>query len=159
MLHRRLLAFTGLALLACSPLGFAATQVTAEHGWIRLLPGDLPAAGYVVLHNEGNQAAVLTSATTPRYSGVMLHVSSTRNGSATMQMVPQLAIHARSSLRLTPGSFHLMLTGASAPIPKVGDVVTITLHFDGGQALAVPFTVRPAYAEDDGSGTAAAPGT
>ena len=151
MLRRHLLCLAGLGLLACSLPGFAATSVTADHGWIRLLPGNLPAAGYVQLHNEGDQAAMLTSASSPRYGQVMLHLSSNRNGNASMQMVDQLSIHARSQLRLAPGSFHLMLSQASAPAPKVGDKVMISLHFDGGQSLQVPFVVRPAYAEDDGS--------
>ncbi len=151
MLRRATLILAAAALLALSPLSQAATAVTADHGWIRLLPGDLPAAAYVVLHNQGDKAVMLTSVSSPRYGRVMLHLSSERNGSSSMQMVDQLAIHARSHLRLAPGSFHLMLTQATAPAPKVGDKVMITLHFEGGQSVTVPFIARPAYAEDDGS--------
>lgn len=151
-LHRLLLA-GALLLGAIAPtavLAAAPSGVSASHAWIRVLPGDLPAGGYVTLRNDGDRPAELTGAASSAYASVMLHQSSTSGGTSRMSMLPKLAIPAHGSVTLAPAGYHLMLMHAHAPV-RPGDAVAITLSFGDGSTLPVTFRARPANALDDGT--------
>jgi copper(I)-binding protein len=139
-----------LAGLLCAGFAHAATvpHVTANHAWIRVLPGALPAGAYVVLHNDGDQPVSLTGASSPAYGEVMLHESSRAGGMSRMTMVDALAIPAHGTQILAPGGYHLMLMDAKQPV-QPGDTVRITLKFGDGSTLPVDFIARPASALSD----------
>ncbi len=122
-----------------------ATTIKASHAWIRVLPGTLPAGGYVTLVNTGATPQALTSASSPDYRRVMLHQSTTHDGMSHMRMVKQIKLPAHATVRLAPGGYHLMLMHARHPV-KPGDTVPITLHFADGSKLTVDFKARPANA-------------
>lgn len=126
-----------------------ATQVHAEHGWIRVLPAGLPAGGYVVLHNDADQPATLTGASSARYASVMLHQSTTEGGMGRMKMVDHVVVPAHGNVAFAPGGYHLMLMQAQTPV-QVGETVPVTLTFADGSRLDVPFLARPANAVDAG---------
>ncbi|GAB3793222.1 copper chaperone PCu(A)C [Dyella agri] len=134
---------TGLAHAATAP------HVTASHAWIRVLPGNLPAGAYVVLHNDGDQPVSLTGASSPAYGEAMLHESSGAGGMNRMAMVDALTIPAHGTQALQPGGYHLMLMDAKHPV-QPGDTVRVVLKFGDGGTLPVDFTARPANALDDG---------
>lgn len=141
----------------------AADQVSASQAWIRILPGDLPAGGYVTLKNNGAQAVSLSGASSAMYAHVMLHQSSTAGGMSRMSMVDTLAIPAHGSTVLAPAGYHLMLMQPTAPV-KPGDTVKVTLKFTDGSTLAADFSARPANAmgstdEDTGKPAPAAHGS
>lgn len=123
----------------------ATPTVQASQAWIRVLPADLPAGGYVVLHNSGDRAVSLTGASSPAYAMAMLHESSTAGGTSRMTMVSALPIPAHGTQALQPGGYHLMLMDAKHPV-KAGDTVRITLRFSDGSTLPVDFKARPANA-------------
>lgn len=129
-----------------------ATHVHSSHAWIRTLPGSLPAGGYVVLENDADQPATLSSASSAAYASVMLHHSSTQGGMSRMAMVDALAIPAHGKIALAPAGYHLMLMQAETPV-KPGDTVKVTLTFADGSRLPVDFIARPANAMDDGTAT------
>jgi len=79
-------------LLAVSTTALADLQVSEAK--LRLLPGDLPAAGYFTLTNTGKQPVVLTGAQSPAFAQVMMHRSSLENGMASMQHVAQVEVPA-----------------------------------------------------------------
>lgn len=140
----RLLA--ALAALAAAPArADQAAQVHAQGGWIRLLPAQLPAAGYVTLHNDGSSPTTLRGASSPRYARVMLHKSSSRGGTGRMQMVVRLVIPPHGDVHLAPGGYHLMLEHPSGAV-AVGQHVVLNLAFADGSQLPVAFKVRPASA-------------
>lgn len=140
------LAFSSL--LAGSAQATEAGQVAASHAWIRLLPGELPAGGYVTLRNSGASSAVLIGAHSKTYVSVMLHQSTQdAAGMDRMSMVSRLAIPAHGEAALSPSGYHLMLEQAASP-PQVGGTVEITLDFADGSHLPVMFLVRPANAID-----------
>jgi copper(I)-binding protein len=113
-----------------------------------LLPGNLPAGGYVTLDNRGASAAILVGAQSAAYASVMLHQSMTdQGGNSAMRMLDRVPIPAHGQLALTPGGYHLMLLQAAHPL-KVGEQVDITLDFADGSHLRVPFLARPANASD-----------
>jgi periplasmic copper chaperone A len=147
-LRRLFFSLASGLLLAGGAHATQAAQVTASHPWIRLLPGDLPAGGYVELRNGGASSAVLIGAHSKMYASVMLHQSTQdAAGMDRMSMVSQLAIPAHGAVALSPAGYHLMLEQAASP-PKMGDTVEITLDFADGSHLPVAFLVRPANAID-----------
>jgi copper(I)-binding protein len=60
-----------------------------------------------------------------------LHDVVTEAGLTRMQHVPALTIPAGGTVRLGPGSYHVMLTGLSAPL-EVGQTVPVALLFAHG---------------------------
>ena len=153
-MNKFLLPLLGAGLIAVSAVhANAATQVQASHAWIRVLPGDLPAGGYVTLRNNGDQPVVLTGATSTSYGDVMLHHSATEGGMSRMSMVKTLLIPSHATQALAPAGYHLMLMQARHPVHP-GDTVQVSLKFSDGSSLPVGFAARPASALDDGSTTA-----
>lgn len=140
-----------LPLLVAGLIGVTGAQAAeADHirtsqAWIRLLPGDLPAGGYVTLENTGSQTASLRGAHSPSYASTMLHQSSGAGGVSRMTMVDSLSIPAHGKAQLSPGGYHLMLMKGMAPV-KTGDKVKVTLIFGDGSSLDTDFVARPANA-------------
>jgi copper(I)-binding protein len=126
-----------------------AQHIKASGAWIRLLPANLPAGGFVMLQNDSDQPATLNSAGSSAYASVMLHKSSTDGGMGRMEMVDSLAIPAHGKAALSPGGYHLMMMDAPKPL-AVGDKVMVNLVFGDGSKSQVEFTVRPANAVDGG---------
>ena len=140
-------SFVLLAALLCAGGADAteASSVHASNAWIRVIPAQLPAGGYVTLHNDGDRPATLQGATSSAYGSVMLHESSTATGMGRMQMVDRLVVPAHGEVALSPGGYHLMLMDAAKPI-QIGQQVRITLHFADGSTLATDFVAKPANA-------------
>lgn len=140
-----------LLLLACAPVmaqAAQADQISANHAWIRLLPGPLPAGGYVTLYNHGSAAALIVSIHSTTYTSAMLHQTKLgNNGMSSMVSVDHLAIPPHGKVVLAPGGYHLMLQNAIHST-KPGDTITITLDFADGSHLPVRFLGRPANASD-----------
>ncbi len=147
---KRLLAFCLLAVSLAAP-AMAATSampdLRAEHAWIRLMPGDLPSAGYLVLHNDSDTARTLTGVTSDAYGKVMLHKSTQASGVSHMQMVKSVPVPAHGKAEFAPGGYHLMLMQRGVPV-QVGQTVVMVLHFADGGDLSVGFKVRAANASE-----------
>jgi periplasmic copper chaperone A len=127
--------------LAYAFISSAATlDIRVEDAWIRWLPANLPAAGYVTLVNTGDRAEVFLGASSVDFRDVSLHQS--RNNAGTMEMRPvdRIAIAPRSSMRLQEAGYHLMLMQPNRTL-KPGDQVTMVLRFQGGTVTA-QFEVR-----------------
>ena len=136
-----------LAGLLCAGAAHAtqADHVHASGAWIRVMPANLPAGGYVVLRNDGDQPAVLDGASSTAYGSVMLHQSSTDTGMGRMRMVDSLTVPAHGQVALAPGGYHFMLMDAGKPV-QPGQTVQLTLHFADGSTLATGFLAKPANA-------------
>jgi len=142
---RRHLLAASLAALAFTVVPtFAAHNtptVQAKGAWIRWLPADLPAGGYVTLTNAGNKPVVLVGATSADYGNTMLHETRNKGGVSEMVHVDKIAIPAHGTMAFQPGGYHIMLMKAKKPV-KPGDMVPITLLFEGGDKLTVDFEVH-----------------
>jgi copper(I)-binding protein len=57
-------------------------EIKIEDAWIRWLPADLPAAGYVRMTTRAPRAVTLVGAASPAYAHVSLHRSVTEGGNA-----------------------------------------------------------------------------
>jgi hypothetical protein len=119
--------------------GSAALQV--KDAWVRWLPGNLPAGGYVTLVNSGNQPASLVKATSQDYAEVSLHRSSNVGGTSRMTPVDQISVPPHSSLEFAAHGYHLMLSHPARTL-KPGDRVTLRLNFADGTVLSVVFDLR-----------------
>ncbi len=131
--------------IAASAVAAAAAppaSIAVSDAWIRWLPANLPAGGYVTLRNTGTQPQMLTGATSPDFGEVSLHHSVQRDGVSQMQPVSQIEIPAGHALSLAAGGYHLMLVHPTRPL-RPGDEVSITLHFAGGSSTTARFDVRP----------------
>ncbi|WP_065961842.1 copper chaperone PCu(A)C [Streptomyces sparsogenes] len=96
------------------------------------------AAGYVTVTNKGGAADRLTSVTTPLAAEVTMHTTiGTR-----MKRVASLKVPADGELRLATGGDHLMLTNLTHK-PKVGDKVSLTLHFASSDPIEIKVPVEP----------------
>lgn len=129
--------------------GGALADLKAENARLRLMPGDLPAAGYVQLHNTGEQPVVLIGASTPDYGRVMMHQSRQENGMASMIHVASLVLEPDETISFAPGGYHLMLMERQRPL-AIGEEVDITFLLEGGEELPISFrAVSPASVTGD----------
>lgn len=122
-----------------------AESVRVEQPWIRWLPANLPAAGYVKITNDSGAETSLTGASSPVFRSVTLMRSRLDEDDSTMVTVTRIDVPAHGSTSLAPGGYHLMLMGAVHPI-KPGDRVPMTLRFADGSSLHADFSVLPANA-------------
>ena len=118
-----------------------APPATIDHAWIRALPGDLPAAGYLVIHNPGDEPLELLRVTSPRFGDVMVHRSEHSGGMERMVTVDRLPIAAHGEAAFTPEGLHLMLMDAKRPL-SVGEMVPLRFDFASGATLTAPFVVK-----------------
>ena len=119
----------------------AQPTVTVSDGWVRALPGRLPAGGYFTLHNPTGKTLTLQSASSPACGMLMLHKSATMSGMASMDNVETVAVPAGGTLQFAPGGYHLM---CMEPKLKRGDTISVTLIFAGGTKVTADFAVRGA---------------
>jgi copper(I)-binding protein len=115
--------------------------ITVSDAWIRWLPANLPAGGYMTLRNTGTRPQTLTGATSPDFGELSLHHTSQTDGVSQMQPVSQVEIPPGGVLSLAAGGYHLMLEQPTRSL-KPGDQVSITLHFAGGASTTARFEVR-----------------
>lgn len=118
-----------------------AAPIAITGGWMRALPGNLPAGGYFTLKNGSEKAITLTGAESPACGMLMLHKSEEMSGMSSMSDVESIDIPAGSTVNFAPGGYHLMCMD---PVLKQGTTVTVTLQFAGGAKIAAPFAVRSA---------------
>lgn len=119
------------------------SALSLSGGWIRLLPGGLPAAGYFTLKNSGTAKVALTGADTPACGMLMLHKSSDTGGMSSMQDVEKVDVPGGGTVNFTPGGLHLMCMDPK-PSLKLGASVPVTLSFQGAPPLTARFDVRGA---------------
>lgn len=145
---KRLLAVLLVCLVGAAPAVSATSlmpEIRVTGAWIRLLPGDLPAGGYMTIANLSDSPRTLVSVSSEDYGHVMLHLSMQDSGMSHMKSVDSVSIPAHGEVAFAPGSYHLMLMQRRHPV-KVGQVLMLKLHFADGSARVIGFEVRPANA-------------
>lgn len=119
----------------------AASGLRIEQAWIRWLPANLPAGGYLTIINTTGRPHALTGASSPDYAQVQLHRSVTVGGMSHMAAVARIDIAPHATLRFASQGYHLMLMHPTRAISP-GAQVPIELQFDDGERLLVRFQVR-----------------
>jgi len=169
MLKRAVLAFA-VALLflgACSSSaapGNGGAQIQVSDAWLRAVPAmaanmpgmptpeptrpsdaahmaplDLPV--YMKIRNSGNQNDRLLRAETDIATKVELHTMEMQGGQMKMTPIDHIEIPAGGEVGLQSGGDHIMLFGITHE-PRVGDVISLTLHFEKSGAMPVQVEVR-----------------
>ena len=120
---------------ACAP--------KVQDAWVRLVPGgDMPMdAGYAVIDNPCDTAAVVIAATSPSYADVSVHESTMNDGMSQMRPVDALRVEPHARVELKPGGYHLMLM-APRQRPTAGQRVTILFQLQDGRSTAGSFEAR-----------------
>jgi copper(I)-binding protein len=159
-MHRRTMRLAasmmcGIGFAACALGAQPAPAVQVKDAWVRWLPGDVAAGGYVTLVNSGDQPVRLVAASCPDYAAVSLHRSRNVAGTMRMEPVDQITVAAHSSLQFAAQGYHLMLEHPKRNL-QPGDHILVTLSFAGSAALTAPFELRrpDAAAEPDMPGMA-----
>ena len=132
-----------LALIAVGAEGSAHRPAPIEvaDAWIRWMPGNIPAGGYLTLVNHGDVPVRLIAASSDAYGDISLHQSREQGGVSTMTPVAGVTVGPHSRLELAAAGYHLMLMQPQRAL-KVGDTVLITLRFAQGAPVRVPFLLR-----------------
>jgi periplasmic copper chaperone A len=118
-----------------------ASSIVVSDAWIRWLPENLPAAGYVTLRNAGDQPVTLVGASSPEYGAVMFHESRNQKGIDRMVALQSVRIAPHCQVSFAPAGYHIMLMQPTKAI-NPGDRVSLTLRFADGQSLQIRFAVR-----------------
>jgi copper(I)-binding protein len=141
---RSILAVALAALLGCFAV-LAAAPVTITHARIRLLPADLPLAGYFDLTNATDRPLVLTGASSPAFETIHMHRSMESGGVSTMAPAERIEVKPGATVHFAPGGYHLMLMNRLMPL-QVGQEVPIRLEFASGDSVQAMFVVEGAQA-------------
>jgi copper(I)-binding protein len=126
--------------------GPAAAQpaVTITKPWMRYLLPSLPAAGYMVVQNNGGSPVAITGASSSACGMLMLHESSDASGMAMMMDVPNVTVPAHGSVTFAPGGYHLM---CMQPKMVVGQNVPVTVTLQGGAQVRTLMRVYGAQSQ------------
>ncbi|CAB3749071.1 hypothetical protein LMG29739_00690 [Paraburkholderia solisilvae] len=119
----------------------AGEAITVKNAWVRWLPNDLPAAGYVTLANSSDKPIDLVDVSSADYGSAMLHQTVSSGSTQKMVMVDKLTVPAHGEAQISPGGYHVMLEDAKHKIAP-GDTVHLKLHFSDGETVDTAFPVK-----------------
>jgi periplasmic copper chaperone A len=129
-----------------------AADVTVSDAWIRALPAGVPAGGYFTFHNGSGKLISLTGASSPACGTMMLHQTESTGGMSgmggmgamtSMVDVAKVDIPAGSTIKFSPGGYHLMCTNPTKAI-QPGRNVPVTLILSDGTNVDSIFAVHDA---------------
>lgn len=117
------------------------SEVTLTDGWVRA-DKEMMTGIFGTLHNPTDKDLVLTSADVDVDARAEMHETVQDAGASVMQEAKGgLTIPAGGTLELKPGSYHIMLMELAEPV-KIGQDITLTLHFEDGTTAEVTATGR-----------------
>jgi copper(I)-binding protein len=134
-----------------------AGDLVITQAWSRATPGGAKVAGgYLTIQNKGSAADRLIGGAADIADKVQVHEMATTNGVMTMRPLDKgLSIEPGKTVKLAPGSYHLMLLDLKSPLKK-GDKVPVTLEFEKAGKVNLSLDVQgvgakgPAGAGDAG---------
>jgi copper(I)-binding protein len=136
----RKLTFAAIA-CAAALASFLGTPVRAEEvkagdlviteAWTRATPkGAKTGGGYLIIENKGTAPDRLIGGSADIAGSVQVHEMSMDKGVMKMRPLEKgLAIEPGKTVKLAPGSYHLMMMDLKSPLKK-GDKLPITLEFE-----------------------------
>ena len=123
--------------------GPALAEIDIQNAWARETPpGGSHGAGYVQIHNHSDNTQTLVGARFEGAETVEIHRTIDEDGMARMEEMEQgIEIPPHETVRLEPGSYHLMLMGLPSALVK-GDEHELVLEFEPGQEQTTVLTVK-----------------
>lgn len=145
----RKLQFGLMALLMNASIwASAASDIVVSEAWVRWVPPvSEGSAAYFNLQNQGAKDRVLVSVTADIAKTVEMHKVVSGHGVSKMIPVEYFQVAGAGKLELEPGGRHLMLIGLKKPLQEE-DTVNMTLEFDDGEKVTVPFSVKREKVDD-----------
>ncbi|MGC8855601.1 MAG: copper chaperone PCu(A)C [Anaerolineae bacterium] len=139
---RRIYAFVALLAFLFLSACDGGKDIEVHEPWTRSAAQGENSAVYFVLHNHSSAADELLSAECDCASATEIHQSMEDN-SGMMQMLPleSVPLAAHSEVKFEPGGLHIMLVSVRQDL-KVGDQITLTLHFKNHPDLKVTVSVQ-----------------
>ncbi len=99
--------------------------------------------GYMVVQNNGSEPDRLVSAESPAAGRVEVHMTSIKDGVASMRPVSGgVAVAPGKEVTFAPDGLHVMFVDLKAPL-KQGDKVPVTLRFEKAGKVDVEFDIQP----------------
>jgi len=137
-------AVAGLTASAAVAHGYRTGALSIQHPWSReTAVGQAVGGGFLTIANSGTRDDRLLSGTSPVAEDVQLHTMSMDGGVMRMRQVTDgIAIPARGSAELKPGSYHLMFMGLRRQL-RQGERFPVTLRFQRAGNVTVQFAVQP----------------
>ena len=117
-------------------------STTVSNAWVRSAPPNARAIGvFMDITNHSMNDIKLISVSAKNYPFIELH--RTQNEDGVMKMIQQeyIPISVNSTIKLKPGSWHIMLMSPMY-VPKVGEHVELDLTFDDGTTKNVIAVVK-----------------
>jgi len=108
--------------------------------WARVLLHNRPAAGFMMIHNMGDDADRVVAASSPMAERVELHTHIKDGNVMKMRPVEAIDVPAKGQAELKPGGLHLMIFGLKHPM-KPGDMLPVTLKLEKAGAVEVKLKV------------------
>ena len=119
-----------------------AMDIQVKEGYIRAVPPtSAVTAAFMEVHNQGNKARALVSASSAAAEAVELHTHTNIDGVMQMRQVEKIDLQAKSTTHLKPGGLHIMLIGLKAPL-QTDELVLINVTLDDGSLLELNLPVR-----------------
>ena len=139
--RRGMVAFLVLALAAGASA--ASAEIRIENAWSRATPPGVDrGAGYMTLHNQGEQTRTLTGAAADWAESIEIHESREVDGQMRMQALPEgLTLEAGETVELAPMGLHLMIMGLEEPLSE-GNTRSLTLEFGNGETRETQLDIR-----------------
>ena len=136
-----------LAGLLVSPLlaqahEYQSGQIEIDHPWSRAMPPTAPnAAAFFVLHNQGDTADRLISASSPQAQKTEIHEHVHKDGLMKMQQVQGVDVPAGGEVKFMPMGYHVMLFGVQKQAQD-GERFPLTLRFEKAGDVEVEVAVQ-----------------
>ena len=141
--RRLVLALTAaFASSIVDPVWAGSDDVTVESPWSRATIGTArPGAAYMIVRNNGDKPANLTSLQSPVAGRAEIHRTSTNSdGVSSMAPTGDIVIAPGTSIALEPGGLHAMLMMLQEPLRK-GESFPLALVFSDGGEVTVEVPV------------------
>lgn len=101
-------------------------------------------AVYMVIKNESSSDQSLVGVSVPPAVAMEAQMHETTvgsDGTMAMSQVDEIALPAKSTVKLEPGGYHVMLMDLSEPL-KTGSTIKVTLEFESGKRQTVKAVVK-----------------
>ncbi len=119
-----------------------ANDIQVQDGYIRAVPPSAPVtAAFMQIHNQGDKARALVSASSAAADAVELHTHTHVDGVMQMRQVEKIDLAPKSTTHLQPGGLHIMLIGLKAPL-NMDDKVLVNLKLDDGSLIELNLPIR-----------------
>ena len=130
-----------------------AGDLVITQAWSRATPaGAKVAGGYLTIENKGATPDRLVSGSGDFAGKVEIHEMAMNNGVMTMRPLDKgLTIEPGKTVKLAPGSYHLMLMDLKNPL-KQGEKVPLTLEFEKAGKVALSLDVQGVGAQSPSGG-------